>query len=103
MNLDNLNLAQPYATAFIFSLVTVFLKSFQHKNVIHTYYWWTAGTSLLMAVLDFKLVGMVSEAYAKQDWWVAACTGSGATIGMVTGMYIHARFVAKKEPAHASV
>jgi hypothetical protein len=78
-----------YVFAFFATLVTVFLKGFQHKNVIANLYGYTFVTSYAMAFLDVLLIGLI----AKSDWSIAFASGTGAAIGMVVAMWSHNRFV----------
>lgn len=78
-----------YVFAFFATLVTVFLKGFQHKNVIANLYGYTFVTSYAMAFLDVLLIGLI----AKSDWSIAFASGTGAAIGMVAAMWSHNRFV----------
>lgn len=81
--------------AYLFALagtfVSVFLKGFQHKNVIHNLYIPTAVTSYLMAFLDVMLINLV----AKSDWSIAFASGTGAAAGMVLAMWIHNKYMHK--------
>lgn len=81
-----------YVLAFFASFISVFLKGFQHKNVVANLYVNTAVTSYAMAVMDVLLIGLIS----KSDWTIAFTTGTGATLGMVTAMYLHNKFFAKR-------
>lgn len=78
-----------YLLAFAVSAVTIFLKGFQHKNVIGNHYRLVAVTSVLMAVGDVAVVGLI----VKQGWWMALPLGAGAALGMVTSMWVHQKFV----------
>lgn len=78
-----------YLLAFIGSFISVFLKGFQHKNVIHNMYASTFVTSYAMAFMDVLLIGLI----AKSGWDIAFFSGGGASIGMVAAMYTHNRFV----------
>lgn len=80
-----------YLYAFVASFISVFLKGFQHKNVVANLYFNTAVTSYAMAVMDVLLIGLIS----KSDWTIAFTTGTGATLGMLTAMYLHNKFFNK--------
>lgn len=82
-----------YILAFLGTFVSVFLKGFQHKNVIANLYINTIITSYFMAFVDVLIVGLI----AKSDWTVAFASGTGAAIGMASSMYIHNRYFARKE------
>lgn len=68
----------------------VFLKGFQHKNVIHNRYKWIALTSYLMSAADVVVIGLV----AKYGWSLAFWNGTGAAMGMLLAVWLHNRFVA---------
>lgn len=67
------------------SFISVGLKGFQHKNVIHNKYAATWITSMLMAMFDVLAITLV----IKGDWYVAISAGLGASFGMVTAMRFH--------------
>ncbi len=75
--------------AFAVSFVSVFLKGFQHKNVIGNHYRLVAVTSYAMAVSDVTFVGLA----AKNGFEIAMPCGTGAALGMVLSMYLHNRFI----------
>lgn len=78
-----------YLVAGFVSFCSVFLKGFQHKNVIGNYYKLVFITSYLMAVCDVLVIGII----VKSGWSVAFACGTGAAFGMVVSMYIHDRFI----------
>lgn len=89
-----------YAGAFLAALVSVFLKGFQHKNVISNMYWSTFVTSYFMAFMDVLLISWIVKS---ESWTIAFASGGGASIGMVSAMYVHNRFMSKSkspEPSH---
>lgn len=74
------------------SFVSVFLKGFQHQNVIGGHYKWAFLVSYLMAVMDVLAVGFIIE----KGWVMAIPYGTGAALGICCSMYLHRRFVKKK-------
>ena len=74
------------------TFVSVFLKGFQHKNVIADKYKLTFVTSYAMAIADVAVVTSV----VKGGWSTAAAMGTGAAFGMIISMYLHNRFVKRK-------
>ncbi len=78
--------------ACVASFVSVFLKGFQHKNVIGGHYRLVFFTSYAMAVTDVVVVGII----VKGGWAVAIPSGTGAALGMVLSMYLHDRFISGK-------
>jgi hypothetical protein len=83
-----------YALAFLGSLCSVFLKGFQHKNVNANLYVHTFITSCAIDVMNVLLIGLI----ARSNWSIAIASGIGAAFGMTTAMYVHNRFVKKKDP-----
>lgn len=81
-----------YILAFVGTFIAVFLKGFQHKNVIGDMYVKTFFTSYAMALMDVLLIGLI----ARSTWDIAIASGAGASLGMVTSMYVHNRFFGKK-------
>ncbi len=75
---------QVYALSVFASFVVVFLKGFQHKNVIQNQRRWVFVTSYLMAFI------------IKGGWPVALTSGTGAALGMVSSMWAHDWLMAKK-------
>ncbi len=80
-----------YFWAGLGTFVAVFLKGFQHKNVIANMYSNTFVTSYLMAFVDVLLIGLIARA----TWDIAFASGTGAAIGMVSAMWLHNRLFAK--------
>ncbi len=80
-----------YFWAFVGTFVAVFLKGFQHKNVIANMYGKTFLTSYLMAFVDVLLIGLIARA----TWDIAFASGSGAALGMVAAMWLHNRLFFK--------
>lgn len=83
-----------YFLAFIGTFAAVFLKGFQHKNVIANLYGSTFITSYFMAFIDVLLIGLIARA----TWDIAFASGTGAALGMVTAMFVHSKLFAKKPP-----
>jgi DMSO/TMAO reductase YedYZ heme-binding membrane subunit len=77
------------ALSFLVSFCAVFLKGFQHKNVIGMHYKLVAVTSFAMAAFDVASVSLI----VAQGWSVAPAAGAGAALGMVAAMYVHTRYV----------
>ena len=79
--------------AGIATFVTVFLKGFQHKNVIGGHLRLTFITSYAMAIADVVLVNLI----VKTGWEVAFYCGTGAATGMVLSMLAHDKWVKKTQ------
>ncbi len=74
-----------YATSVAVSFVSVFLKGFQHKNVIGNHVRTVFFTSYAMAVFDVLAVALV----VKGGWPIALSAGTGAAFGMVAAIKSH--------------
>lgn len=78
-----------YAASVIVSFCAVFLKGFQHKNVIGMHYRLTFFTSFCMAIFDVATVSLIVEG----GWFIALSSGLGASFGMIAAMYVHTHVV----------
>lgn len=76
-----------YVLSLVVSFIAVFLKGFQHKNVIGMHYRAVFVTSWAMAAFDVAAVTII----VKGGWWIALTAGTGASFGMVCAMYVHAK------------
>ena len=74
-----------YVVSVFVSFVSVFLKGFQHKNVIANRLKWTFLTSYLMALFDVAAVSLIVQG----GWAIAFSSGLGASAGMVAAMMLH--------------
>ena len=82
-----------YLLSFITSFCAVFLKGFQHKNVIGNHVHAVFYTSFLMAAFDVAAITMI----VKGDWTIMFSAGFGAALGMVSSMKFHDRLFKSKE------
>lgn len=80
-----------YAASFAVTFIAVFLKGFQHKNVIGGHLKMVAVTSYAMAFFDVAAVSIV----VKQGMSVAWSAGTGAAIGMVCSIVLHDKLFKK--------
>jgi hypothetical protein len=76
-----------YALSFVVSFCAVFLKGFQHKNVIGNHVKSVFFTSYFMAAFEVAAIALV----VKGDWTVMFSAGTGAAFGMVSSMKLHDR------------
>lgn len=76
-----------YLLSFVTSFGAVFLKGFQHKNVIGNHVRSVFYTSFLMAAFDVAAITLV----VKGDWTIMFSAGFGAALGMVSSMKLHDR------------
>jgi len=77
-----------YLVQFLIMLVYVFLKGFQHQNVIGGKYLSAAILSYLMAGFEVACITFV----VKQGWYSVIPVGTGAALGIVLSMYMYRRF-----------
>lgn len=74
-----------YFLQFLISFGAVFLKGFQHQNVIGGKYKSAFFFSYGMAVLDVAVVSFIVE----NGWSSVMPVGTGAALGIVTSMLIY--------------
>jgi hypothetical protein len=74
-----------YATSVCVSFVAVFLKGFQHKNVIGNHMRTIFFTSYAMAAFDVAAVGIIVAG----GWPIAITSGTGAAFGMISSIKLH--------------
>ena len=83
-----------YVQSALLTFIAVFLKGFQHKNVIGGHLTLIAITSYLMVFFDVLTISMV----LKQGWTIAFSAGTGGALGMIMSIKIHDKFVKNKMP-----
>lgn len=76
-----------YIVSVVVSFVAVFLKGFQHKNVIGNHQRSVFFTSYLMAAFDVATVTLIVQG----GWLIALTSGTGAAFGMVAAIRFHDR------------
>lgn len=76
-----------YIVSVCVSFAAVFLKGFQHKNVIGNHKYSVFFTSYLMAAFDVATISII----VKGGWPIAITSGTGAAFGMVAAIVIHDR------------
>lgn len=74
-----------YLISMAVTFTSVFLKGFQHKNVIGNHYRSTFVTSFCMAAFDVASVSFI----VKGGWVMFLPSGIGASVGMVVAMKYH--------------
>lgn len=82
-----------YGISLAVSFCSVFLKGFQHKNVIGMHYKLTFFTSVLMGAFDVAAVTLI----VKGGWPLAITSGIGAGFGMIASMWVHSRVVKNED------
>lgn len=85
-----------YLSAFGASFGFIFLKAFQQRNVAFDHYRWVIPTSLAMALFEVWVVAAVVR--VGYDLILVGSVGLGAGIGALIAMYLHKRFVNKRNP-----
>ena len=70
---------------FVVTFITIFLKGFQHKNVIGGHLKLMTITSYAMAFGDVLLIGIIS----KSGWEIGFSSGTGAALGMLCSVLLH--------------
>lgn len=84
-----------YVVSLIVSFIAVFLKGFQHKNVIGNHLKTVFVTSYAMAFFDVATISLV----IKGGWTIAFTAGTGAAFGMIAAIKFHDRiFKYKRTP-----
>lgn len=76
-----------YVIALAVSFTSVFLKGFQHKNVLSGKLKLIAITSYAMAFMDVIMVGLI----VREGWVIAFWCGTGGAVGMVAAVILHDR------------
>lgn len=76
-----------YILSTIVTFIAVFLKGFQHKNVIGGHIKTVFATSWAMAAFDVAAVTLI----VKGGWPIAISAGLGASFGMVAAIKFHDR------------
>ena len=74
-----------YVLGCIVSFISVFLKGFQHQNVIGGHYKLAFVFSYMMAIFDVIVVFLVASNGLK----MILPTGTGAAFGIILSMYLH--------------
>lgn len=82
-----------FLLAWAVSLVYVGTKSWQQKNVQYDLYWSIPPGSYIMGYCEVFITGLVVRSL--HDIWelnlLAFCIGTGAWMGSMLGMWIHAK------------
>jgi hypothetical protein len=77
------------AISVLASFVTVFMRGFQHKNVIGGHKKLAFTTSYFIAAGEALCITLI----VKGGWIIILTSGTGAAFGIITSMYVHDRFV----------
>lgn len=80
-----------YVSSVLVSFCSVFLKGFQHKNVIGNHLKSVFGTSYAMAAFDVLSIALI----VKGGWTIAFSSGTGAAFGMIAAIKLHDRLFGK--------
>ena len=76
-----------YLASICVTFIAVFLKGFQHKNVIGNHIKSVAVTAFFMSVFDVLAVALV----IKGGIWITISSGIGAPLGMICAITFHNR------------
>jgi hypothetical protein len=80
-----------YLALFATTLVYVFLRAFQQKNVMHSKYLWMVPVSYGMGFCDVYIITSIAHG-GHVLWIVALAMGTGGTIGSISATYLHNRW-----------
>lgn len=80
-----------YVISVVVSFIAVFLKGFQHKNVIGGHLKAVFITSYLMAAFDVAAVSIIVVG----GWPIAITSGTGAAFGMIAAIMLHDKIFKK--------
>lgn len=83
-----------YPTSVAVTFTAVFLKGFQHKNVIGNHVKTVFFTSYLMAAFDVASITII----IRGGWPIILTSGTGAAFGMVAAIKLHDRLFKRKPP-----
>ncbi len=81
-----------YFLLFFTTLIYVFLRAFQQKNVMHSKYAWMIPTSYGMGFCDVYIITTIAGGQHIL-WIVAMAMGTGGTIGAISATYLHNRWL----------
>jgi hypothetical protein len=82
---------------FLAGYASVFLLGFQSRNVNHGNYGWAAGTSFCIGLAQASIWSKITAPGA--GWIEAAVYGVSGMAGIVSSMWVHQRFIARKATA----
>lgn len=77
-----------YLLQFVVSFIAIFLKGFQHQNVIGGKMKSAFILSYFMAAFEVAVVALIVEV----GYWSILTVGSGASFGIVSSMYLYRKF-----------
>lgn len=80
-----------YVLSFAVTFISVFLKGFQHKNVIGGHLKSVWVTSWVMGAFEVASITLIVAG----GWTIAISVGMGASFGMVSAIILHDRIYKK--------
>jgi hypothetical protein len=80
-----------YVALFVATFGYVMLRAFQQRNVAFDNYWWVPPVAFGMATFDAYLIATVAQAGLTVG--VVIANGTAGTLGALTAMWFHKRFV----------
>ena len=81
---------------FVAGYASVFLLGFQSRNVNHGNFGWAAGTSFLIGLAQASIWTRITAPGA--GWGGAVVYGLSGSLGIVSSMWVHQRFIARGTP-----
>jgi hypothetical protein len=75
------------------SFILILARGLQQQNVVHGYYYWSVLTTWGLAVADVATLLYVVQI----GWSSIPYIGLGGSMGVVSAMYIHKRFIRKEK------
>lgn len=80
-------------TGFIASMVFIFFKAFQQRNVAFEHYRWILPTSISMGLTEFYVIALiVKEGY---NLPLVLTLGTGGGVGCLLATYAHKRWLSR--------
>ena len=77
-----------FSIQFLVSFLAVFMKGFQHQNVIGGKFKSAFAVSYVMAVFEVAVVTLMVE----NGWLSVIPVGTGASLGIVSSMVLYRKF-----------
>jgi hypothetical protein len=82
-----------FVTGFFASMIFIFFKAFQQRNVAFEHYSWIIPTSIAMALAEFWVIAMIVREGYNLPLVITLGTGSG--VGALAATYLHQRYLTR--------
>ena len=85
------------------NFIYIFLKAFQSRNIAFLHYRWAMTTNVFLVAAEIFVMGNIALAVTYGGWvpilctFVSMCAGGGT--GCIASMYIHDKYLTRKEDA----